>query len=96
MKKIILDENGNIEDENPLKAELDAREKEIEAERAARIARQREPEVYIPDPAQPDLPFNQNQVSDFEYNYGDIAFFGGVLLLIVSVLVVLYKYFPPL
>ena len=91
MKNIILDENGNIEDENPLKAE-----KELEAERAARIARQREPEAYIPDPTHPDLPFNQNQISDFEYNYGEIAFFGGVLVLIVSVLVVLYKYFPPM
>lgn len=96
MKKIILDENENIEDENPLKAELDAHEKELEAERAARIARQREPEAYTPDPTHPDLPYNENRVSDFEYNYGDIAFFGGVLVLIVSVLVVLYKYFPPM
>ena len=82
MKNIILDENGNIEDENPLKAELDAHAKELEAERDARIARQREPEAYIPDPTQPDLPLNENRVSDFEYNYGEIAFYAGCLFLL--------------
>ena len=80
MKNIILDENGNIEDENPLKAELDAHEKELEEERAARIARQREPEAYIPDPIHPDLPYNSNRVSGFEFHYGEIAFYGVVIL----------------
>jgi len=69
---------------------------ELDSERAARIARQREPEAYTPDPTHPDLPLNQNRVSDFEYHYGEIAFYGGVLLIIVIGLILLYFTNPPM
>jgi len=55
---------------------------ELDSERAARIARQREPEAYTPDPTHPDLPLNENRVSDFEFHYGEIAFYAGCLVLI--------------
>lgn len=78
------------------RAARDAHDKELDDERNARIARQREPEAYTPDPTHPDLPLNENRVSDFEYHYGDIAFFGGVLLLIISALIIFYIYSPPM
>lgn len=96
--KIYYLENGKIIEEEKYEtaAERDAHEKELDDERNARIARQQEPETYIPDPTHPDLPLNENRVSDFEYHYGEIAFYGGVLLLIVSALIILYIYSPPM
>lgn len=90
-------ENGKIiEEEYEGEAERDAHEKELDDERNARIARQREPEAYIPDPTHPELPLNQNRVSNFEYHYGEIAFYGGVLLIIVIGLIILYITNPPM
>lgn len=87
---------GLIDEVEAERAKRDAHEKELDDERNARIARQQEPEAYTPDPTHPDLPLNQNRVSDFEYHYGDIAFFGGVLLLIISALIIFYIYSPPM
>jgi len=91
-------ENGKIieEEYKAERAAQDAHEKELDDERAARIARQREPEAYTPDPTHPDLPLNENRVSDFEFHYGEIAFYGGVLLLIISALIIFYIYSPPM
>lgn len=82
--KIYYLENGKIIEEEKYEtvAERDAHEKELDDERNARIARQQEPEAYIPDPTHPDLPLNENRVSDFEYHYGEIAFYAGCLVLI--------------
>lgn len=89
----MLDEDGNIIDGNPDEIQL---VNEFSSEHDARIARQNE-DYYTPEPDYSDLPYtyNQNRVSDFEYHYGEIAFWGTALLLVILFLSYLVMYSTP-